>query len=291
MPPVLSAHPERVLSGSDISISRTTFAQRATQFFIGRQSRARWQKIIFSWPFPIALFILWQLGTEHGWIAPQTLPPPQMVWDTFVSMLYSGELAQHITVSVMRVVVGFSIGGLLALLLGVAMGLSQTIKEYLYPTFKLISYIPTMGWLPLLIMVFGIGESLKFVLIAKATFIPVVLNTYQGIRNVPVKYVDMGRVYGFSPWQLLRRIIFPAAFPSIWNGIRYGLTHSWLVLVVVELLASSEGLGFMMANGQQLFQIDVVLVAVGIIGVIGFLMDKVFAMVEEYVLRWRRSAF
>jgi sulfonate transport system permease protein len=290
VPPVLPTHPDRT-PGAHLASYKFSLANGLTRLLPSVKWRERLQHLVFAWPFPLFLLVLWQLGTQHGWIAPQTLPPPQMVVDTFVSMFESGELSEHISISVMRVVVGFSIGGVSALILGVAMGLSQTIKEYLYPTFKLISYIPTMGWLPLLIMVFGIGESLKFVLIAKATFIPVVLNTYQGIRNVPVKYIEMGKVYGFSHWQLFQRIVFPAAFPSIWNGVRYGLTHSWLVLVVVELLASSEGLGFMMANGQQLFQIDVVLVAVAIIGVIGFLMDKVFIAVEEYALRWRRAAF
>jgi len=256
-----------------------------------RRQRGRLLAFALAWPVPLALLAIWWLGAQRGWISQQTLPPPGMVWDTFVNVLESGELQANLQVSLVRVLNGFALGAGTGLLLGVAMGLSNTVKEYLYPTFKIIAYVPLLGWLPLLIMVFGIGETLKFVLIAKASFVPVVMNTYLGIGNVPAKYLELGRIYRFNHVQLLRSIVFPAALPSIWSGIRYGLTHSWLILVVVELLASSEGLGFMMANGQQLFQLDLVLVAVGVVGAVGFALDRLLELVETRLLRWRRSAF
>jgi sulfonate transport system permease protein len=246
---------------------------------------------ILAWPLPLALLAVWWLGSSQGWIAQQTLPSPQMVLDTFSQLFQTGELQNNLVISLTRVVNGFLLGGSIGLLLGVAMGLSKTIEEYLYPTFKIIAYVPLLGWLPLLIVLFGIGEALKFVLIAKASLIPTTMNTFQGIRNVPRNFLELGKVYRFSHWQLLRRIVFPAAFPAIWNGIRYGLTHSWLILLVVELLASSEGLGYMMVSGQQLFQLDLVLVAVVVIGGIGFVMDKGLELIERRLLRWRRDAF
>ncbi|MFL9927229.1 ABC transporter permease [Herbaspirillum lusitanum] len=300
MPPAVTAHPEISLLQQETEVYEL-HQQHANQHaapersrssgLLGRLWRERTLAFVLAWPVPLALLLIWLLGSGQGWIAQQTLPPPQMVYDTFLNLLESGELKANVAVSMVRVINGFLLGAGFGLLLGVAMGLSETLKEYLYPSFKMIAYVPLLGWLPLLIMVFGIGESLKFVLIAKASFIPITLNTYQGIRNVPAKFIEMGKVYRLNHLQLLRRIVFPAAFPSIWSGIRYGLTHSWLILVVVELLASSEGLGFMMANGQQLFQLDLVLVAVIMVGAIGYVLDKVLELVEQRLLRWRRDAF
>lgn len=284
MPPALFADPETTaLPGNNVQPALRTPAS-------GKQLQ-RLLAFVLAWVFPLLLLACWQTGAGHGWISPQSLPAPRIVLDTFLRLLDSGELKANIGVSVGRVLSGFVLGAGFGLVLGIAMGLSKTLKEYLYPTFKMLAYVPLLGWLPLLIMVFGIGETLKFVLIAKASFIPITLNTYQGIRNVPANYIEMGRVYRFTHFQLLRRIVFPAAFPSIWSGIRYGLTNSWLILVVVEMLASSEGLGYMMASGQQLFQLDLVLVAVAMVGAIGFLLDKLLEFVERHLLRWRREVF
>ena len=163
------------------------------------------------------------------------------------------------------------------LLLGVAMGLSPVFKDYVYPLFKAFSQVPVLGWLPLLMLLVGIDEALKIILISKAALVPIALNTYKGIENVPARYVEVARVLKFSRWQLLTRVIFPAALPPIWNGVRYGFTHAWLALVVVELLASSEGLGYMIVFGRQLFQLDVVTAAVVVVGAVGYVLDCVLA--------------
>ena len=171
------------------------------------------------------------------------------------------------------------------------MGLSPTFKDYVYPLFKAFSQIPVLGWLPLLMLLVGIDEALKIILISKAALVPIALNTYKGIQNVPTRLIEVGRVLRFTRWQMLTRVVFPAALAPIWNGIRYGLTHAWLTLVVVELLASSEGLGFMIVYGRQLFQLDVVLAAVAVVGAVGYVLDKGLAAIETRLLGWRKEAF
>jgi sulfonate transport system permease protein len=171
------------------------------------------------------------------------------------------------------------------------MGLSPTLKDYVYPLFKAFSQVPVLGWLPLLMLLVGIDEALKVILIAKAALVPVTLNTYHGIRGVPTRFIEVARVLRFNRWQLLSRVVFPAALPTVWNGVRYGLTHAWLALVVVELLASSEGLGFMIVYGRQLFQLDVVMAAVAVVGAAGYLLDRLLAAIELRLLRWRKEAF
>lgn len=245
----------------------------------------RW---LWAWPFPLAVLALWQLSAVWGWVPEQVLPPPAAVFEVFAELLASGELWDHLAISMVRVAGGFGIGLVLGLLLGGAMGLSPTFRDYVFPLFKAFSQVPVIGWLPLLILLVGIDEGLKFLLIAKAALVPVAINTCQGIENVPNRLVEVARVYGYTRWQMLRKVVFPAATAPIWNGVRYGLTHAWLALVVVELLASSEGIGFLIVYGRQLFQLDVVLAAVVAVGIVGFFIDKLLAVTEAWLLRWRK---
>ena len=246
------------------------------------------QDWLLPWLFPLALLLLWQLSALQAWVPEQVLPPPGVVYDSFAALLASGELWDHLQVSLVRVFSGFGIGLAAGLLLGGAMGLSPTLRDYLFPLFKAFSQVPTIGWLPLLMLLVGIDEELKFLLIAKAALVPVTINTCQGMQGVPNSYVEVAKVYGFSRWQLLSRVVFPAATAPIWNGVRYGLTHAWLALVVVELLASSEGIGYLIVYGRQLFQLDLVLAAVVAVGIVGFLLDKLLARSEAWLLRWRK---
>jgi sulfonate transport system permease protein len=246
-------------------------------------------RFALSWPFPLAILLVWYLAARFEWLPPQILPAPSMVAGTFIDLVKTGELPDNLWISLWRVLAGFALGAAGGLLLGVLMGLSPTARDYLYPTFRLIAQVPSIGWLPLLMMVVGIGESLKIILISKAAFVPIALNTYKGLQNVSTRFIEVARVYRFTRWQLLARVVFPAALPQVWNGIRYGLTHAWLALVAVELLASSEGLGFMIVYGRQLYQLDVVLAAVVVVGAIGFALDKLLALAEQRLLRWRRE--
>lgn len=246
--------------------------------------------VSIGWIVPSLLLLAWYIAAKHQWVAPQILPPPATVAETLKGQLESGELLSNFTISLLRVSAGFVLGALLGVGLGVAMGLSKTVEDYLHPTFKAISQVPVLGWLPLAMMVLGIGESLKVVIIAQASLIPVALNTLKGIRGVPRNYVEVGRAYQFTYGQLLRKVILPGAVPSIFVGIRYGLTQAWLSLVTVELLASSEGLGFLIVWGRQLFQLDLVLAAILVVGVVGLFLDKGLALLEARLLKWQPPA-
>jgi sulfonate transport system permease protein len=252
---------------------------------------AAWRERLLAWPLPLALLALWGLAAQQEWIAPQVLPSPAAVLATLHESATSGELWGHLQVSLLRVLGGFAVGLIGGLLLGVAMGLSPTVKDYLYPSFKAFSQVPVLGWLPLLMLLVGIDEALKIILISKAALVPIALNTCKGLQSVPTRYIEVARVLRLSRWQLLSRVVFPAALAPLWNGVRYGFTHAWLALVVVELLASSEGLGFMIVYGRQLFQLDVVLAAVLVVGAVGYGLDKGLAAVERRLLGWRKEAF
>lgn len=246
---------------------------------------------VLAWVFPVCLAIAWFSAVEYALVPEQILPSPAQVSSTFQEVVGTGELLQHTLISVQRVIWGFLLGAFAGLILGVWMGLSKLAEDYLYPSFKLFAQVPSLAWLPLLMMLVGLEEALKIILIAKSAFVPVALNSFNGLRGVSNKFIEVARAYEFTRWQLLARVIFPSAFPPIWNGIRYGLTHAWLALVGVELLASTEGLGYLIVWGRQLFQLDLVFVAIVVVGSIGFVLDKGLNAIEARVLHWRRQGF
>jgi sulfonate transport system permease protein len=246
---------------------------------------------LWSLPFPLALLALWWLASARGWAPEQILPSPRLVRHGLMDLAASGDLWMHLGISLRRLAVGFAAGAIAGLALGVALGLSATLRAYVYPSFHSLVQIPVLGWLPFLMMLVGIEEGLKYLVIAKSVSVPIALNTSRGLQGVPTAWIETARAYRFSRRQLIFRVALPSAFPSIWTGVRYGLSHGWLVLVVAELLASSEGLGFLIIYGRQLFQLDMVLAAVIVVGSVGWLLDRLLAGVETYALRWRREAF
>ena len=237
--------------------------------------------------FPAAVLSIWISGASWGWLPEQILPRPTDVLSTLFDMLRSGELKTHTAISLLRVVYGFAAGATVGFALGAAMGLSRTVDDYVRPLFTAIAQVPALAWIPLAMLLLGIGETLKIVVIAKAAFVPVVMNTSAGIRNVSAQLLEVAETLQFSTWQKLRLVVLPGAVPSMFTGLRYGLTHSWIALVSVELVASSEGLGYLLVWGRQMFWLDTVLVSMLVIGLVGFLSDKVLTVVEQHLQQWK----
>jgi sulfonate transport system permease protein len=238
---------------------------------------------------PLALLALWAMGAAQGWISAQVLPSPQFVIETLQDLATSGDLWQHVQASLQRVLVGFAVGSLLGLLLGTAMGLSRSTEAYVLPAFNALVQIPVLAWLPFVLLLVGIGEPLKYILIAKAAMVPVALNTLQGFRQAPDTLREVGQVYGYSRRQQVLEIILPTAIPTLFTGLRLGFTKAWLSLVVVELVASSEGLGYLIVYGRQLFQLDLVMAAVIVVGAIGYVIDRLFDLAERHVAGARKT--
>ena len=236
---------------------------------------------------PLTLLGIWAASACFAWLPPQILPAPSEVWAAFLDMAQNGDLSRHVGISLLRVVEGFAAGSLAGLLLGLAMGLSPTVEDYVKPLFTGFAQVPTLGWIPFLMLLVGIGEPLKILVIAKAAFVPVTLNTLAGVRGVPSMYAEVGAIFRFTRWQVLRKIVLPASVPPIFAGLRYGLTHAWLALVAVELLASSEGLGYLLVWGRQMFWLDTVMVAMVLIGLVGFVLDRITAELEKRLQHWR----
>ncbi len=238
---------------------------------------------------PLAVLMLWTVGAAQGWISAQVLPPPEFVIDTLRDLAASGDLWLHVSASLQRVLVGFAVGSLIGLALGTAMGLSRSVEAYVLPSFNALVQIPVLAWLPFVLLLVGIGEPLKYILIAKAALVPVALNTLQGFRQAPVNLREVGEVYGYTRRQQVLEIVLPTAVPTLFTGIRLGFTKAWLSLVVVELVASSEGLGYLIVYGRQLFQLDLVMAAVIVVGAIGYAIDRALDFTERRFIGGRAA--
>lgn len=239
--------------------------------------------------FPALLLGLWWWATEKALLPANILPAPKTVLATFREFLSTGELASNLGISLLRVAKGFALGSLLGLALGFALGFSPAIESWIGPTFRTLAQVPSLAWIPLLMQVLGIDESLKLVVMAKAAMIPIAFTTSAGIRDIPPAYREVGRVLRLTPFSMLFRIVLPGALPSIFSGMRQGLAHVWVSLIIVEMLASAEGIGYLMSWGRTIFQLDIVLMGIVVIGVIGFLLDLILKLAEARLLRWKTN--
>jgi sulfonate transport system permease protein len=239
---------------------------------------------------PGIILALWAANSRYGWVSSRILPSPSTVVGTFESMISSGDISSNLGFSLLRVSEGFLFGATLGLSLGVLMGLSDTFEAWVGPLFRFATQIPTLVWIPLMMQLLGIDEVLKLVVMAKACSIPITITTSEGIRNIPKKYLEVGQVLALPQHLLLRKIILPGALPSIFNGLRQGIAHVWISLVIVEMMASTNGIGYLMSWARTLFQLDEVVVCMVLIGAIGFILDFSLRRVEVRLLHWRKGA-
>lgn len=248
-------------------------------------------RLLLAFVLPLALLALWRTATEQVWLPPQILPEPSFVWESLRDLAQSGELLGHVIASLQRVAISMAIGGAIGLALGFAMGLSPTVKAYVYPSFSLFAQFPVIAWTPLMIVFFGIDEALKVSTITVAVLVPFAVASYKGIQNVSVKLMEVGRVYQFSHRQTFLRIALPATLPALIGGLRQAGIQAWQALIFVEVMASSEGIGYLLVYSRNLMQLDVVMVCMAAIGAIGLAFDVVLGQLERRASRWQPKGF
>lgn len=252
-------------------------------FAAGRTgARASWASSRWTLALPpVILLAIWSGLSASGLFPEEIVVPPQVLGRAVLELWNSGQLAQHLSGSLGRLAVGYGLGAALGIVLGALMGVSQQARAYLLPSFHVLRQLPTIALIPAFIMLLGVGETVKIVLVAKATALPVALATLDGVRGVPKAYLDVGRIFRVGRLNMLLKVVAPAVIPPVVNGLRIALARSWMVLVGAELLVADSGLGQMMEWGRQSFRIDVVLVGVVLTGVIGFGLDKAFRLGER----------
>lgn len=245
-----------------------------------------WSRRALGLLLPATAIVLAEVAARRGWIAPNLFPSPCVLVDTLQDLAAHG-LGDHVLASVARVVVGFTAGALLALVAGALVGLSRNAEALLEPTFQALRAIPSLAWVPLLLLWFGIDETPKLVLIAIGAFFPVYLGVSAGFRDVDRKLVEVAAIYGLGRVALIRRVLLPASLPSLFTGLRNGLSLAWMFMVAAELIAASKGLGYLLTDGRETGRADIVVAAIVVLAVLGKLSDSAMLRVEQRLLAWR----
>jgi sulfonate transport system permease protein len=281
-----------VVDASGAGATRLRAAGTGTPHFSAPATRRiDWSRLkgLASLASPLLLLAAWTWVTRAHWFSEQILVPPQAVLEAFHEVWDSGELPGDLKISLYRLLLGFSLGGAAGVALGALLATSRQAQIYLRPTFQVLRQVPTLSLIPLFILLFGIGETLKIVIIVKSTIFPVAIATLEGVGNIPRDYRDVGRAYRLGPWAQFRRILFPATVPALLTGVRIALGRSWMVLVAVELLAADSGIGQMMEIGRQMLRLDIVMVGVIVTGTLGFAFDRGLRWLERALLPWMRQ--
>lgn len=252
------------------------------------EPRRRWRLGLrgAGWWLPLLALACLELMAYTGVVSARLLPPPSEVADT-LRQLWADGLAWHVAVSCARVLAGFAIGAALGIAIGLAVGLSARLEALLDPSLQGLRAIPSLAWVPLLLLWLGIDEAPKVTLIAIGAFFPVYLNLVAGVRGVDRKLVELGESVGLTSAAMIRRIFLPAALPGLFTGLRTGMGLSWMFLVAAELIAATSGLGYLLTDGRETGRPDIVLAAILLLGVLGKLSDSALRFVERRKLVWR----
>jgi sulfonate transport system permease protein len=249
-----------------------------------RQRRLSWARGLL---LPILLLILWEISVKTGVFPSNLLPAPSTVIATLLELAFSGELFRHIGMTIYRVFLGFLLGSIFATIFGALTGYSREIHQLLDPLLQALRNIPSLAWVPLFILWMGIYETSKIMLIAVGVFFPVYLNLMSGIKGVDRKLVEVGKVYRLSGFQLLRRVFLPATIPEYIVGLRSGLGLGWMFVVAAEIMGASQGLGFLLIDGETTGRPDIIMVSILLFAILGKISDMGLAVIGKRLLKWQ----
>lgn len=249
-----------------------------------RSPRAFW---VLGALIPVALLSLWWLASHLGWVPAFKLPTPESLVVAAVDLWNRGLLGLYVAISTQRVLIGFAIGAVIGLVLGSVVGLSRLADGILAPTIGAARAVPSLAWVPLLILYLGFGEDSKVTLVAIGALFPVYTTVAGALRHVDPQLVEMGRAFGLDRLRLLATVQLPAVIPAIVSGLRLALAQAWLFLVAAELLGSTMGLGFLLIESQNNGRTDRLFLAILVLAVLGKLSDTLIGVLERFLLkRW-----
>lgn len=251
----------------------------------GLWARRKWEFARIA--SPLVLLALWQLGSALGVIPQDVLPAPSLILDAGSELVRTGQLADALHISGVRVVEGLTLGGVIGVAAGAAVGLSRWLESTVDPPMQMIRALPHLGLIPLFILWFGIGELPKVLLVALGVVFPLYLNTFSAIRQVDPKLFETADALGFSFRQRLARIIVPSAAPQVLVGFRQSLAIAWLTLIVAEQINADKGIGFLINNARDFLRIDVIIFGLTVYALLGIVTDAIVRLIESRALRYQ----
>ena len=239
---------------------------------------------------PILLFLgVWEIITRSGIIAGNLFFPPfSTVVEEFYRLIMNGVLLNNLLRSLIRVLIGFSFGSLAGLIVGIVMGWNETFNRAFHPIFSLLYPIPALGWLPILLLWFGIGEILPITIIFICSFFPVLYNTVTGIKTVNREFITVAETLGAPKFKILTSIALPLALPNIFTGLRLEAGMAWRVIIAAEMIAIPTGIGALLMKAESLLRIDIIVVCLMVLSLMCFCFEKFFLILEKRLTcNWR----
>jgi len=271
-------HPGEARDSGSVSATRPNSAQASNR------NAARF---LLGIALPVALAIGWELVVRAGLNEGRLMPPPSRIFQTLYSLAITGELWIHIGATLGRVGAGFLLGVIGGTLVGAVAGASRLSREILDPSLQGLRSVPSIAWVPLFILWLGIFEESKIALIAVGCFFPIYLGVLGAIQSVDRKTVEVGRIFRLTTPQLVRRILLPAILPAYVVALRQGLGLGWMFVVAAEFMGASEGLGYLLIDGQQLGKPDQIIAAIVTFAILGKITDGLLASATAPFLTWQ----
>jgi sulfonate transport system permease protein len=247
---------------------------------------SRWVRPALGLVLPVTLAVVWEFVVRMGWATGRLAPPPSVIFATFVDLARTGELQRNTLVTLARVAAGFGLGVAAATVVGAAAGYSPLVRRLLDPTIQGLRAIPSIAWVPLFILWLGIFEASKVALIAVGVFFPVYLGLMGAIQSVDRKLVEVGRAFRLTDVAMVRRILLPAVLPAYVISLRSGLGLGWMFVIAAELMGASEGLGYLLIDGQQLGKPAEIIAAIVAFAIVGKATDWLIVLAAAPFLRW-----
>lgn len=252
-----------------------------------KKNRSQVRDIILSSLSIIGLIVIWFLVSNSR---PDFFPTPVATIERFIKLIEKPvmkiSILGHIFASLKRVILALLASIFLGVSMGLIMGWNKKVRAAIYPILMALRPIPPIAWIPLIILMFGIGEFPKVLLVFIGAFFPIVMNTMSGVAMVDDMYLKVGKIYKANTWQMLRHVVFPAAMPTILAGVKIAISSGWMVVVAAEMLSSKSGLGFLINRGRDSYDVALIMVAMILIGVVGALLSAVFTLIERKMCGW-----
>ncbi|MBO5557985.1 ABC transporter permease [Ruminococcus sp.] len=231
------------------------------------------------------LIIIWQILFSVSSYDAALFPSPKMAFDALVEMIENGRLFENISTSMYRFAAGYLTSVTVAVLLGLILGRLPKVFQYVNPALQLLRPISPTAWMPFIVLLFGIGDVPAVVIIFIAAFFPVLLSTVAAVGNIDPIYLKVSKNFGISQPALTWKVIFPAAFPQIANGIHLALGTAWIFLVAGEMVGAQSGLGYQIIDARNNIRADILLATILVIGIIGILLDGLLKLIEKLILK------
>ncbi len=236
---------------------------------------------------PLGLLLLWEIAARLGWIDVRFFPAPSKIFQTMLQLIENGQLWVHTKASMYRLFWGFLWGGVPALFLGISMGLSRTLRAVMDPLVSATYPIPKSAILPLILLIFGLGEPSKVVMVAIGLFYPILINTMAGVLEIQKIYFDVSKNFGASKLQVFTTVALPGAMPLIMTGVKLGVGMGLILISLAEMVGAKSGLGFMMWNAWEILSVETMYVGLIVIAALGILFTLILTEIERFLVPWK----